>query len=135
MGMTAHVVFSAYDPVAPATTSVTMVQDVICDSIGFEGLLMSDDISMGALSGSLAERAGAALTAGCDIILDCNGQMDEMRRPTRSRPWAAWRRGARRPRWRRDAPPCARSILPRCAAPSRPWPAGGRAAGARMVLS
>src|SRR5580698_8790830 len=79
LGMTAHVVFTAFDPVAPATTSVTMVQDVIRDSIGFEGLLMSDDISMGALSGTLAERAGAALTAGCDVILHCNGDIAEMR--------------------------------------------------------
>src|SRR5436305_336104 len=75
MGMTAHVVFSAYDPVAPATTSVTMVQDVIRDSIGFEGLLMSDDISMEALSGSIEERAVQALRAGCDIILHCNGRI------------------------------------------------------------
>jgi beta-N-acetylhexosaminidase len=78
MGMTAHVVFSAYDPVNPATTSVTMVQDVIRDSIGFKGLLMSDDVSMGALSGSLAERTRAALAAGCDIVLHCNGELAEM---------------------------------------------------------
>jgi len=79
VGMTAHVVFSAIDPVAPATTSVTIVRDVIRDSIGFAGLLMSDDVSMGALSGSLGERARAALAAGCDIVLHCNGKMDEMR--------------------------------------------------------
>jgi len=78
LGMTAHVVFSAYDPVNPATTSVTMVQDVIRDSIGFKGLLMSDDVSMGALSGSLAERTRAALAAGCDIVLHCNGDLAEM---------------------------------------------------------
>jgi beta-N-acetylhexosaminidase len=78
LGMTAHVVFSAYDPVNPATTSVTMVQDVIRDSIGFKGLLMSDDVSMGALSGSLAERTHAALAAGCDIVLHCNGELAEM---------------------------------------------------------
>jgi beta-N-acetylhexosaminidase len=78
LGMTAHVVFSAYDPVNPATTSVTMVQDVIRDSIGFKGLLMSDDVSMGALSGSLAERTRAALAAGCDIVLHCNGELAEM---------------------------------------------------------
>lgn len=79
LGMTAHVVFSAFDPVAPATTSGTMVQDVIRDSIGFAGLLMSDDISMGALSGTLAERATAAIAAGCDVVLHCNGDIDEMR--------------------------------------------------------
>lgn len=78
MGMTAHVVFTAYDPVTPATTSVTMVRDVIRDSIGFKGLLMSDDVSMGALSGSIAERTRAALAAGCDLVLHCNGELAEM---------------------------------------------------------
>jgi beta-N-acetylhexosaminidase len=76
--MTAHVVFSAIDPVAPATTSGTMVQQVIRGSIGFRGLLMTDDISMGALSGSMGERVDGALAAGCDIILHCNGELDEM---------------------------------------------------------
>jgi beta-N-acetylhexosaminidase len=79
LGMTAHVVFSAYDPLAPATTSVTMVGQVIRGSIGFRGLLMSDDVSMGALSGSIAERTRASLAAGCDLVLHCNGQLDEMR--------------------------------------------------------
>jgi beta-N-acetylhexosaminidase len=79
LGMTAHVVFSAYDPLAPATTSVTMIGQVIRDSIGFQGLLMSDDISMGALSGSLAERTRASLAAGCDVVLHCNGDLTEMR--------------------------------------------------------
>jgi beta-N-acetylhexosaminidase len=79
LGMTAHVVFSAFDPVAPATISAVIVREVIRDSIGFEGLLMSDDISMGALSGSLAERAGAAIAAGCDLVLHCNGKLSEMR--------------------------------------------------------
>jgi beta-N-acetylhexosaminidase len=78
LGMTAHVVFTAYDPLAPATTSVTMIGQVIRDSIGFRGLLMSDDLSMGALSGSLAERTRAALAAGCDLVLHCNGKLDEM---------------------------------------------------------
>jgi beta-N-acetylhexosaminidase len=79
LGMTAHVVFSAIDPLAPATTSGTMVREVIRGTIGFDGLLMSDDISMNALSGSLAERSRAALAAGCDMVLHCNGQLDEMR--------------------------------------------------------
>src|SRR6187397_969627 len=78
LGMTAHVVFSAIDPVAPATTSVTMVRQVIRGFIGFQGLLMSDDISMNALSGSIAERSRAALAAGCDVVLHCNGDLDEM---------------------------------------------------------
>jgi len=78
LGMTAHVVFRAIDPVAPATLSATIVRDVIRDSIGFKGLLMSDDISMGALSGSVGERTRAALAAGCDVVLHCNGEMPEM---------------------------------------------------------
>ncbi|NWG26285.1 MAG: glycoside hydrolase family 3 protein, partial [Pseudorhodoplanes sp.] len=79
LGMTAHVVFSAVDPVAPATTSAIMVKDVIRGFIGFEGLLMSDDLSMQALSGPLGERASAALAAGCDVVLHCNGKLSEMR--------------------------------------------------------
>jgi len=79
LGMTAHVVFTAFDPVLPATTSPVVIREVIRGSIGFEGLLMGDDISMGALSGSIAERARASLKAGCDLVLHCNGKMDEMR--------------------------------------------------------
>jgi beta-N-acetylhexosaminidase len=78
LAMTAHVVFSAIDPIAPATISATIVRDVIRDSIGFKGLLMSDDISMGALSGSIGERTHAAIAAGCDVVLHCNGEMAEM---------------------------------------------------------
>ena len=78
LGMTAHVVFSSIDPVAQATTSVTMVREVIRGFIGFQGLLMSDDISMGALSGTLAARSQAALAAGCDVVLHCNGDLREM---------------------------------------------------------
>ena len=69
----------AIDPVAPATTSVKMVQEVIRGFIGFDGLLMSDDVSMNALSGTLAERSRAAIAAGCDVVLHCNGKLDEMR--------------------------------------------------------
>jgi len=79
IGMTAHVVFTAIDPVAPATTSANIVRNVIRDSIGFAGLLMTDDVSMRALSGSLGERTRAAIAAGCDIVLHCNGDMPEMR--------------------------------------------------------
>jgi beta-N-acetylhexosaminidase len=78
LGMTAHVVFSAIDPVAPATTSVTMVGQVIRGFIGYQGLLMSDDISMNALSGTITERTRAALAAGCDVVLHCNGDLREM---------------------------------------------------------
>jgi beta-N-acetylhexosaminidase len=78
LGMTAHVVFTTFDPVAPATSSASIVRHVIRDSIGFRGLLMSDDVSMGALSGSLGERTKAAITAGCDVVLHCNGKMADM---------------------------------------------------------
>jgi beta-N-acetylhexosaminidase len=79
MAMTAHVVFSACDPAHPATTSATMIERVIRGSIGFQGLLMSDDVSMNALAGSIAERTRAILAAGCDMVLHCNGKLDEMR--------------------------------------------------------
>jgi beta-N-acetylhexosaminidase len=78
LGMTAHVVFSAIDAAHPATTSATMVGEVIRGFIGFQGLLMSDDVSMGALSGTIGERSKAALAAGCDVVLHCNGKLDEM---------------------------------------------------------
>src|SRR5712671_1881218 len=79
MAMTAHVVFSALDPAHPATTSATIISQVIRGVIGFQGLLMSDDVSMNALSGSIAERTRAIFTAGCDMVLHCNGKLDEMR--------------------------------------------------------
>lgn len=78
MGMSAHVVFSAIDPSAPATQSSRVIDQVIRGAIGFDGLLMTDDLSMNALKGDLGERAVAALSAGCDIALHCNGKMDEM---------------------------------------------------------
>jgi beta-N-acetylhexosaminidase len=78
MAMTAHVVFSALDPAQPATTSATMINQVIRGVIGFQGLLMSDDVSMNALAGSIAERTRAIFAAGCDIVLHCNGKLDEM---------------------------------------------------------
>jgi beta-N-acetylhexosaminidase len=86
MAMTAHVVFSALDPAQPATTSATMVDQVIRGVIGFQGLLMSDDVSMNALAGSLAERTRAIFAAGCDIVLHCNGKLDEMRDVARETP-------------------------------------------------
>jgi len=78
MAMSAHIVFTAIDPVAPATISATIVREVIRGSIGFDGVLMTDDLSMQALSGTLGERASAAIAAGCDIVLHCNGRLDEM---------------------------------------------------------
>jgi beta-N-acetylhexosaminidase len=86
MAMTAHVVFSALDPAHPATTSATIVHQVIRGVIGFQGLLMSDDVSMNALSGSIAERTRALFAAGCDIALHCNGKLDEMREVARETP-------------------------------------------------
>jgi beta-N-acetylhexosaminidase len=78
MGMTAHVVYQAIDPQRPATTSPKIIRDVIRGEIGFRGLLVSDDLSMAALDGQLSSRAKAALFAGCDIVLHCNGRFDEM---------------------------------------------------------
>lgn len=77
MAMTAHVVFAAHDAARPATQSPAMIR-VIRDRIGFDGLLMTDDLNMQALSGSLSDRAARAIAAGCDIALHCKGDMDEM---------------------------------------------------------
>src|SRR4051812_42551556 len=79
MAMTAHVVFSAIDGAHPATTSATMISRVIRGSIGFQGLLMSDDVSMNALAASIADRTRAIVAAGCDMVLHCNGKLDEMK--------------------------------------------------------
>ncbi|WP_442578364.1 beta-N-acetylhexosaminidase [Mesorhizobium sp. ASY16-5R] len=78
IGMTAHVVYSAIDPTAPATTSEKVVREIIRGEIGFDGLLVSDDTSMKALSGDFPEKAAAILAAGVDIVLHCNGVMQEM---------------------------------------------------------
>jgi beta-N-acetylhexosaminidase len=76
--MTAHVVYSAIDPKRPATVSRRIVRDIIRGEIGFDGLLITDDLSMKALGGSFTERTRAALSAGCDIVLHCHGVMHEM---------------------------------------------------------
>jgi beta-N-acetylhexosaminidase len=86
MAMTAHVVFSALDSAQPATTSATIIAQVIRGDIGFQGLLMSDDVSMNALAGSIGERSRAIIAAGCDMILHCNGKLDEMREVAREAP-------------------------------------------------
>jgi beta-N-acetylhexosaminidase len=86
MAMTAHVVFSALDPAHPATTSATIIEQVIRGVIGFQGLLMSDDVSMNALAGSIAERTRAIVNAGCDMVLHCNGELTEMREVAREAP-------------------------------------------------
>ncbi len=78
--MTAHVVFAAIDAGAPATLSPRVVQEVIRGEIGFSGVLLTDDLSMGALDGPLEERARRALAAGCDLVLHCNARPGEMER-------------------------------------------------------
>jgi beta-N-acetylhexosaminidase len=76
MAMTAHIIFSAYDSL-PATQSPAMIR-VIREVIGFDGLLMTDDLNMQALQGTLAQRTAASMAAGCDIALHCKGVMEEM---------------------------------------------------------
>ena len=75
--MTAHIVYRAIDPSAPATFSRTVIGEIVRSEIGFDGVLISDDLSMRALGGGLGERAGRAL-AGCDLVLHCNGDLGEM---------------------------------------------------------
>jgi beta-N-acetylhexosaminidase len=77
-GMTAHVVYRAIDPDRPATTSTKVIADIIRGEIGFEGLLMSDDLGMKALTGPYDERAAASLAAGCDVVLHCDGNLADM---------------------------------------------------------
>ena len=78
MGMTAHVVYTAWDAARPASLSPTVIGDIIRGRIGFEGWLMSDDLGMEALSGDFGERASGVVAAGCDVALHCSGKMDEM---------------------------------------------------------
>lgn len=78
MGMTSHIVFEAWDRERPATLSPIVIEEVIRGAIGFDGLLMTDDIDMKALSGTAAEKAAGAIAAGCDLVLDCWARMDEM---------------------------------------------------------
>ena len=78
MAMTAHIVYQDLDPIYPATTSSMIISQIIREKIGFDGLLMSDDVSMNALSGDCGERSKSVFDAGCDVVLHCNGKMDEM---------------------------------------------------------
>ena len=78
MGMTSHIVFEAWDAERPATLSPVVIDRIIRGAIGFDGLLMTDDIDMKALSGSAGDKAAAAVAAGCDLVLDCWARMDEM---------------------------------------------------------
>ncbi|MGD1037444.1 MAG: beta-N-acetylhexosaminidase [Roseiarcus sp.] len=79
MAMSAHVVYSAIDPASPATTSPIVVKTIMREAIGFDGLILSDDLSMKALGGPFAERARALFAAGLDIALHCNGDLGEAR--------------------------------------------------------
>jgi beta-N-acetylhexosaminidase len=82
--MTAHIVFRAVDACAPVTQSAKAIERIVRGSIGFEGVLVSDDLSMQALRGDLESRAAAALAAGCDLVLHCNVDIDEMRAVARA---------------------------------------------------
>ncbi|MBO6688009.1 MAG: beta-N-acetylhexosaminidase [Henriciella sp.] len=77
MGMTCHVIFEAFDPHLPTTISETVISETIRKRIGFDGLLMTDDLGMDALGGALADRGAKALAAGCDILLHCSGFLKE----------------------------------------------------------
>ena len=79
IGMTAHIVFDAIDPSLPATQSPRLIAEIIRGSIGFDGFLLSDDVCMQALTGSVGDRTKKALAAGCDAVLHCNGKLSEMR--------------------------------------------------------
>ncbi len=107
IAMSAHVIYEAIDAERPATQS-PRVMALIREELGFEGLMLSDDLSMGALSGTLAARARASLAAGCDLVLHCNGVRDEMEALAASvRPLegGALARAERALAWRRPALP------------------------------
>jgi len=84
--MTAHILYSDIDPDTPASTSPQVIGDIIRQKIGFSGLLMSDDLSMKALEGSMRERAGKVIAAGCDVALHCNGNLGEMQQAAQGVP-------------------------------------------------
>jgi beta-N-acetylhexosaminidase len=94
IAMTAHVVYTALDPVMPGTLSKAVIR-VIREAIGFDGLLVTDDLSMKALQGNFRQRAEAAIAAGCDIVLHCNGDLDEARAVAEGAPVLAGRALAR----------------------------------------
>lgn len=78
IGMTAHIIYTAWDAERPATLSADVINDVIRGTIGFDGLLLTDDIDMEALSGSIPDRAEQAIAAGCDVVLNCWARMADM---------------------------------------------------------
>lgn len=78
IGMTGHLVFNAWDPERPATQSPVVIEQIIRQRIGFDGLLLTDDLDMEALSGTVPERAEVSIRAGCDIALNCWAKIDDM---------------------------------------------------------
>ena len=86
IAMTAHVVFEAIDPDQPGSLSQAVIEGIVRREIGFDGLLMTDDLSMKALSGDFRDRAERALAAGCDLVLHCNGDLAEARRVAEGSP-------------------------------------------------
>jgi beta-N-acetylhexosaminidase len=106
--MTGHVRYTAWDAENPATQSPFMIGEVIRKRIGFDGLLMTDDLDMEALAGSVPERAARAIAAGCDLVLNCWAKMDDMVGIASATPTSA-RRAERLARALRDTPmpPCA----------------------------
>ncbi len=95
LAMTAHVVYEAVDAERPATLSAKVMREVVRGAIGYDGLVMTDDLSMQALSGSLSARAEAAVAAGCDMLLHCNGRLDEMHEVAGAAPVLAGKAEAR----------------------------------------
>jgi beta-N-acetylhexosaminidase len=116
LAMTAHVVYTALDESHPATTSPVVMERVVRGEIGFDGLVMSDDLSMKALTGTFEERTHASLAAGCDVVLHCNGELAEMRQVAEAAPVLAG-----------DALRRANAALARLKAPEPFDPVDGRA--------
>ena len=101
IAMTAHIVYSAIDASLPATLSAPLIKTWIREKIGFDGFLMTDDLSMHALTGTLKSRAEAAVQAGCDLVLHCNGNLQEMQEVADATPTiepGAWQRWLEIPR-------------------------------------
>lgn len=78
IGMTAHVIYTSWDPDLPASLSASVIETIIRQRIGFNGLLMSDDLDMKALNGSIPELAAGVVAAGCDLALNCWARMEDM---------------------------------------------------------
>jgi len=89
LGMTAHILIPDIDPALPASASPRIIREIIRGDIGFGGLLMCDDLGMGALSGTMLERTRAVLDAGCDVALHCNGIFDQMQAVASAAPMLA----------------------------------------------